>query len=351
MKKFLRKIRLDRIGSGTHPARLGQMVEVSPDCVAEEGAVVVGRAMGESRLYGEIELPNGRKAKIVTGNLIAGVLGARQALHGYMGDVPESLAEGDTIHLLNMGGVLGICNSWNKETGPPIPIEVLGAVLRNGAPMNIKDFALPACHELRTEGPPLILILGTCMNAGKTYAGSEIIRLLTLGGLRIASGKLSGVAALRDLLSMSDNGAIATASFIDCGLPSTVRMKDLASVARSVIAHLEKSSPDAILLELGDGIIGGYNTGSILEDDSIRRRTRARVLCANDLVGAWGGVGLLERLGHRPDVISGPVTDNAVGTSYITRELKVGCANARNTPHDLARQVAAALAMAVDLPK
>ena len=62
MKKFNRKIHLDRIGSVTHPARLGSIVEVSSDCVAEEGAIVVGRALGESRLYGELELPSGRKA-------------------------------------------------------------------------------------------------------------------------------------------------------------------------------------------------------------------------------------------------------------------------------------------------
>jgi len=345
MKKFNRKIHLDRIGSVTHPARLGSIVEVSSDCVAEEGAIVVGRALGESRLYGELELPSGRKAKVVTGNLLVGALGARQALHGYMGDVPESLKEGDIIHMLNMGGVLGICSSWNKEAGPPIQLQVLGAVVRNGLPMNIKDFAIPPCAVLRPDGPPLVLILGTCMNAGKTWAASEIVRQFSLAGKKVACGKLSGVAALRDLLSMSDNGAIATASFVDCGLPSTVRMKDLASIARSVIAHLERSSPDMILLELGDGIIGGYNTGSILEDDSIRRRTKARVLCANDLVGAWGGVGFLEKLGHRPDVISGPVTDNAVGYNYITSELKTGCANARNAPLELARLVANALGM------
>ena len=349
--KFNRKIHLDRTGSATHPAKLGSIVEVSPKCVAEEGAIVVGRALGENKNYGELELPSGRKAKIIAGNLVAGVLGARKALLGYMGDVPKTLEPGDHVHLLNMGSVLGICESWNRDLGPPIPIEVLGAVVRNGIPVNIKDFALPPCAELRAEGPPLVLILGTCMNAGKTYAGSEIIRLFSVAGLRVASGKLSGVAALRDLLSMSDNGAIATASFIDCGLPSTVNMKDLASVARSVITHLERSSPDLILLELGDGIIGGYNTRSIREDPSILRRTRARVLCANDLVGAWGGVRLLEPLGHRPDVISGPATDNAVGTHYITDELKTGVANARSAPKELARLIANCLGLNPEFPK
>lgn len=347
--KFTRKVRLDRIGSATHPAKLGPIAEVSPEVVLEEGAVVAARALGERKVYGEIELPTGRLAKVVTGNILAGVLGARQALHGYMGDLPKSLKVGDVVHLLNIGGVIGECTSPNAAMGPPIPVEILGSVVRNGQPINIRDFALPACDRLTPEGPPLVIVMGTCMSSGKTFAASELIRVLAHLGVKIASGKLSGVAAIKDLLSMSDNGAIATASFIDCGLPSTVRTKDLAPIARAVISHLEKSQPEMIVLELGDGIIGGYNVRSILEDESVRLRTKARVLCANDLVGAWGGLQFLEKLGHRPDVFSGPVTDNAVGTSYITRELGAPATNARNEPIALARAVAKAMNLKLEV--
>lgn len=347
--KFTRKIRLDRIGSSTSPAKIGSIVEVSEDCVAEEGTVVVCRAQGERKVYGELELPTGRMAKVVSGNIIAGTLGARQALHGYMGEVPKSLKTGDIISLLNIGGVMGVVSSASKALGMPIPLEVLGVVTRGGRPVNIRDYALPPCEAIAEQGPPLLLVLGTCMNAGKTYAASETIRLLSHSGVRIAAGKLSGVAALKDVLAMGDNGAIAISGFLECGLPSTVNKKDLDSVARAVIAHLEKSNPDLIVLELGDGIIGGYNLGSILRDASILRRTKCRILCANDLVGAWGGINFLTDLGHRPQVVSGPVTDNAVGTSYITREMDVACANARNEPQQLARLVAQAVGLPVEV--
>ncbi|HMX62410.1 MAG TPA: hypothetical protein PKD58_05035, partial [Candidatus Sumerlaeota bacterium] len=55
--KFTRKVRLDRIGSATSPARLGPIAEISEDVAAEEGAIVVFRAHGERKVYGEIELP------------------------------------------------------------------------------------------------------------------------------------------------------------------------------------------------------------------------------------------------------------------------------------------------------
>ncbi len=337
------------ISSSTLPARVGEIVEVSPDCTSDEGAIVVCRALSDNKNYGDLELPNGRLAKVVRGNLIVGVLGARQALHGYMGRVPDKVDVGDTLSLLNMGGVIGVCEAPNKDLGPPISVEVIGQACRGDTLLNIRDFALPACPKLGEDGPPLVLVFGTCMNSGKTYAASEIIRLLSHAGVRIAAGKLSGVAAQRDLLRMSDNGAVAHASFVKCGLPSTVNAEDLAAVSRSVIQELERSHPDVILLELGDGIIGGYNTGSILSDDCIRDRTACRVLCANDLVGAWGGVLFLEDLRHRPSVVSGPVTDNAVGTTYIADELKLPAFNARNDPSGLAAEVARCIGAEVEL--
>jgi hypothetical protein len=348
MMRYTRKIRLDRIGSATTPARLGAIVEVSPDCDASEGAVVVGRALSDKHVYGELELPNGRMAKVVQGNLVAGVLGARQALHGYMGDIPAAVAVGDVLHLLNIGGVIGICDQPNKDLGPPIGVEILGQVIRNGKPLNIKDHALAPCPELSLSGPPICLVLGTCMNSGKTYAAAEIIRVMSRNGVKVAAGKVSGVAALRDLLKMQDNGAIATSSFLDCGLPSTVKTTELGPVARAVVQQLERSNPDVILLELGDGIIGGYNTQSILRDESIRQRTLARVLCANDLVGAWGGTLMLDEMGHRPTVISGPVTDNAVGTTYIEGQLHIASRNARLVPEALAVTIGNALGVPLE---
>lgn len=347
--RFTRKIRLDRIGSATTPARLGNIVEVSPDCLPEEGAVVCVRALNDKQVYGELELPTGRMAKIVKGNLVAGVLGARQALLGFMGHVPEKTEQGDVLSILNIGGVIGVGDSSSKDLGAPISVELIGQVVREGKPLNIKDFALPPCESLSPDGPPLILILGTCMNAGKTYAAAEIIRVLSSLGVKIAAGKVSGVAALRDVLKMADNGAVATSTFLECGLPSTVNCKELGGIARAVVQQLERSTPDAILLELGDGIIGGYNTGSILRDPSIQARTKVRVLCANDLVGAWGGTLFLDELKHRPDVFSGPVTDNGVGTSYIERELKIHASNARNTPVELARHVARAAGLSIEV--
>ena len=80
----------------------------------------------------------------------------------------------------------------------------------------------------------------------------------------MAAAKLSGVACLRDTLNMADHGAIATASFLDCGLPSTVGIGDLGPIAKAVVSRLNESAPDFIVIEMGDGIAGGYSVESVV---------------------------------------------------------------------------------------
>jgi hypothetical protein len=144
------------------------------------------------------------------------------------------------------------------------------------------------------------------------------------------------VACLRDLLDMEDHGALRTMSFLDMGLPSTAGVRDMAGVARTLLAELASDAPDVIVAELGDGIIGHYGVDKILRDPEIRVRTRVHLLCANDLVAAWGAVELMKSWGLEIDVLAGPATENEVGETYAARELRVPAANARTNPTKLA---------------
>jgi hypothetical protein len=198
----------------------------------------------------------------------------------------------------------------------------------SGRVLNLADAALPVRDELG-ETAPLVIVAGTCMNSGKTYAATEVIKQATRAGMRVAAAKLSGVACLRDTLNMADHGAISTASFLDCGLPSTVGAQDLAPVAKAVIARLNESAPDLIVVEMGDGILGGYSVDSIFEDGELREATSAIIFCASDYVGAWGGIELFSRKGISIDLIAGSVTDSQMGEDYIEREFDVPAGNAR----------------------
>src|SRR6185437_11847096 len=330
MNKTINVIDVDKIGSATSPLALAKTIAfVSSSESTKAGDVVVVRALTDSATYNMLELPTGRLAKINPGDLLLGVLGRRRALKGFVGDVPPTLASGDQLHLLNMGGIIGYCTGHHSSLGDAIKLEVIGLVCDEaGRVLNIADAALPPQTSLG-ETAPIVMIAGTSMNSGKTYAATELIKQATRAGLRVAAAKLSGVACLRDTLNMSDHGAVVTASFLDCGLPSTVDVADLAPSAKAIIARLNESSPDLIVIELGDGILGGYSVDTVFDDVELRDATAALVFCASDYVGAWGGIELLRRRGVAVDVVSGSVTDSRMGGDYIKSQFNVPAANAR----------------------
>jgi hypothetical protein len=335
------RITLDKIASVTGRLGLPREVEISAAVPAERGAVVVVEALEEKSVYGELELIGGRMARIIKGDRIAGVLGERQALKGYVGAIPAQIAAGDVLHVLNMGGVIGLCSSANSEVGQPLRVRVLGVALIDGEPANIAHGAVPWQTSL-AGCAPLILISGTCMNAGKTTVACEIIRVLRGRGYRVAAAKLAGVATQRDLLNMQDHGATAALSFSDAGLPSTTHTDNcIVPAAKGILAALTATAPDAILVEFGDGIMGHYGVDLLLKDREIAAHTRAHILCANDLVAAWGGLQFLGGLGLTVDCVSGPATDNSAGVDYIQTRFGARAANGQREPVRLADMVEA----------
>jgi hypothetical protein len=287
------------------------------------------KALTESVTYGNLELPSGRLAKINRGDVLLGVLGKRRALKGFVGDVPSQVKAGDRLHLLNMGGVIGECKGHHSSLSDAIEVEVIGAACDElGLPMNIGDAGLVAASDMH-QSAPIVVGAGSCMNSGKTVAAIEIIRQAANTGLKVAGLKLTGIACLRDTLNMQDHGAFATASFLDCGLPSTVECEDLAGAARSLFNHVNSFSPDLIVAELGDGIVGGYGVDAILRDPLIMGSVSSLVFCAPDYVGVIGGKTVLGELGVNIDVVAGSVTDSQMGEDFVTKQLGLPAGNAR----------------------
>jgi hypothetical protein len=309
---------------GPHAVRTGVAPEVG-NVVAVR--VVAGYAGGNV-----LELGNGRLASLKPGDTLAAVLGNRQALKGYVGAVPPSLAAGDVLQILNLGGVVGVCQGGQHGLGAPTSVEYLGTLYEHDAPVNIRRDALHPAVRLTAKKTPLVLVAGTCMNSGKTRAAAELVGRFTQSGRRVAAAKLTGVACLRDLLLMEDLGAVGTLSFLDCGLPSTVGLADAAPLAKAIVNRLAEDQPDVIVMELGDGLLGGYGVASVFRDPEIVAATAGLVVCANDYVGAWGAIQWLAAHGVRPDVIAGSATDSADAVHFIESQLGAPAANALGTP-------------------
>ena len=307
------RIHVDKLASVTRNLRLGRTLTLGSEILLEEGSVIACQVRGEKGTYNQLEDPHGRMSTLHDGDILVGALGHRNALQGYEGVMPQSLKPGDTVNLLNMGGVIGQCLSHNPDVGKPFELEVLGQVL--------------VFPEFQSRAHcPVVYVAGTCMNAGKTAAACATIRQLSRAGYRVGACKLTGVSLMRDALAMRDYGAEVALDFTDAGIVCT----DAGSAAG--VSHV-------IVAETGDGIMGEYGVQAILQDPELMALSGVFIVCANDPVGAAGAVhNLTTTYGIQADLIAGPATDNHVGERFVAT-LGLPARNARADADALGRFV------------
>src|SRR4051812_29691661 len=234
------RVAVHKVASSTCGHIADREVEIIPGGKVHPGDLVVVEALEEKKVYDQLELITGRLAHISKDDVIVGTLGSRRALKGFVGNCPDEVHAGDTLNMLNMGGVVGIATSANQGYGHPLRVKVLGLAARKGKVINIAEGAIAPADQLTCK-LPLIVVAGTCMAAGKTRAACEIIAWLNQKrDLRIGAVKLSGVAALRDTLNMEDHGAVESMSFLDAGQNSTAGFNDLAPMAKGLLNALGK---------------------------------------------------------------------------------------------------------------
>lgn len=314
------RLRPHKVASVCLPFDLGPYITVHQTPVAEEGAAIACKVLTSRREYGHLELTTGRQARLVPGDLIVGVLGSRAALRGFCGRVPDQVKAGDVLHLLNMGGVVGISDGDHAGLGSPIELEVIGTPIRQGRGLRLKDYAVDAALPVPDKMPPVLVIAGTCMHAGKTTAAAVITRWLRSRGRIVHAGKVTGVAAIKDLQVFVDNGANKIMSFLDCGLPSTSYHKDMPDIAQTMLAHLALEAPDVIVLEMGDGLMGDYGVDDVFADPRFSKHVTGAVLAANDTIGAVAAAHRLQQWGIPVRVITGPATDNVTGVRRLEQQ-------------------------------
>ena len=135
----MKSVVVDKIASVAQHNDLASELRLSKDIPCEEGVLVAARVLNSKSRYNQLELTSGRMATVTAGDIVVGALGHRNALRGYSGRLPESLAVGDTVQLLNIGGVLGICDSANPDVGAPFDCEVLGNAAGWGGGLTVRS--------------------------------------------------------------------------------------------------------------------------------------------------------------------------------------------------------------------
>src|SRR5580692_9013941 len=204
----MRTVVVDKIASVTLACGLSHEIRIAAEIPCAEGLVLVVEVLNNKANYNTLELTSGRMAKVVRGDIVVGALGHRKALFGYSGHVPAALKPGDIIQMLNIGGVLGICESATPDKGKPFDCRVLGVVLqfpylgeRIGVPARVGFRPLNFEATLETRGTPVVALAGTCMEAGKTAAAAAIIARMRHRGLIVDAFKATGVSLRRDIMA------------------------------------------------------------------------------------------------------------------------------------------------------
>ncbi|TQV86233.1 molybdopterin-guanine dinucleotide biosynthesis protein B [Exilibacterium tricleocarpae] len=241
-----------------------------------------------------IELVNGRRALLAEGDRVILSYGNRYAPDQFEGLVPHNLAVCDMVAA---GGIAATAVARNLRMDPATRIRPLGVLAdAQGRVLNLADFSLPAMSVKGTL-PPVFVVCGTSMNAGKTHAACSLVTGLSAMGYRVGATKLTGTGAGGDVWRMIDAGASKVLDFTDAGLPSTY-LEDpqtLIEASESLLANLAAADVDVIVAEIADGL-GHAETCALLESERLQAHTHGVLFAAGDSLGASAGFNwLLER--------------------------------------------------------
>lgn len=268
----------------------------------------------------EVEPPGGGIQEIEPGDRLVGALGVRAATLTLVGDW-RGVGDDLVLETLTQAGVLGHCTSAAVPPPPIAEMRYLGHAARDGVPLTMRGCVQPVAE--RSLAAPVILIIGTSMDAGKTVAAVAIIRALKAMGLRVAGAKLTGVGRFRDILAMDDAGADRILDFVDAGLPSTVvPAAEYEAALDTLCSMLAAAGPDVVVAEAGASPLEPYH-GEI----AVRRlddRVCATVLCASD---PYAVVGVIDAFGRRPDLVSGRATSTSAAIGLLDKLVGIPAIN------------------------
>jgi hypothetical protein len=299
--------------------RGGFTVEPWPRDRWRTGDYVVGEVESVSALN-QIELTTGRMTSPADRDWIVGALGRRAATLEAVGDW-QALGGESRLDALTAAGVLGKCTAKSKFTPALISLEYRGHVFVQGQPRNMRD-DVPSQPSIPCDAP-IVLIIGTSMDAGKTMTARVLIRLLKARGLRVGGVKFTGVGRYRDILAMADAGADTIVDFVDAGLPSTAcPPSEFEPSIDYLLTRLAMAKVDVIVAEAGASPLEPYNGGLVIQ--RIEQLVRCTVLCASD---PYAVIGVMNAFGTKPDLIAGRATSTTAAVDLVEKLCRVKALN------------------------
>lgn len=270
-------------------------------CETKAGELLIGQVISVGH-HARIQLNSGRPSTLYQGDLIVMPCGARYAPDQFEGHARISA---DGCDMLAGGGCLGEMVWKHDKTKAPTRILPLGRLIdQAGRPLDTRNYSLTVTAEVSTI--PLIIVVGTSMNSGKTTATVALAHGLTKAGLRVAALKGTGTGSFGDVNDYADAGACFVADFTDAGMVTTYLepMERISQGISLLLAAAEQAGAQVAVMELADGIFQ-KETAALLADPAFQQRQSGVIFACGDAVAASGGVLELSRNGLFPLRLTG----------------------------------------------
>lgn len=305
----------------TRRAEPGDCLALVRDSAPQAGDLVLARIdkLGQQT---RLQLAGGRRAQLYSGDRVLLCYGNRYAPDQFEAEVPKDL---DACHLITAGGVAGRMLARHQQMKVPTTVTPLGLLVdAQGKVVNLRRYGLPVASPVGRGSKPVIGVVGTSMNAGKTTAVVDLIRGLTRSGCRVAAIKATGTGSGNDVLAMEDAGASLVLDFADMGYPSTYRVPaaEIEALFDRLMTCAQQSDADVVLVEVADGLLH-QETAELVSSQRFLDRVDRVLFCAGDALGALAGVQWLEQRGIHVFGIAGVLTASPLACREAQRATRL----------------------------
>lgn len=306
----------------------GFRLESGSDVSPRPGDVVLARVV-ELGKHQRLESPVSRRQLLFVGDEVLVAYGHRYAPDQFEAEVPDDLRE---AHLVAAGGLAGLVTAQHSSIDVATRIQPLGLLaddegrmtLERLAPRHADTVPSPVPARFPAGRPPVIAVVGTSMNSGKSTTLAHVVRGLTAAGLTVSAGKATGTGAGGDPRLFADAGADRVLDFTDFGHGSTFRLSydRVRALLPALVAELTTPETDMVVVEIADGVYQ-EETARLLVDPVLHAVVDRVVFAAADALGAVAGVAVLDRAGLNLAAVSGVVTGSPLAAREAATVLDV----------------------------
>lgn len=262
------------------------------DLSPRAGDLVLARvdALGH---HANLQLTDGRRRRLFVDDHIVVAYGNRYACEQFEAKVPGHLGP---CHLVAGGGIAAQALSWHDRIARgPTRLTPIGLLTGDdGEALNLEDFALrPA--GIAAQLPPVIAVVGTAMDAGKTQTAAYLVRGLRAAGHRAGYIKITGTGAGGDTWLLHDAGADRVLDFTDAGMASTylAPIERIEEALRCLLQDMADHGIDTVVMEVADGVFQ-RETRQLIASPLFGARVGGVVVAARDAMGASAAVEALQ---------------------------------------------------------